>query len=87
MRLLSSAKLVLALGRIAFTGYLKLLNEQGVKTTGMDFGHGAWYTFEPPLPNLMACYHPSRQNTQTGRLTDEMLDRIFERAVQYLETV
>jgi uracil-DNA glycosylase family 4 len=87
MRLLSSAKLVLALGRIAFTGYLKLLQEQGVKTRGMDFSHGAWYTFEPPFPSLMACYHPSRQNTQTGRLTDEMLDHIFERASQHLETV
>jgi len=75
--LLSSVRVVLALGRIAFDGYLALLRERGVDALRLAFGHGACYQFEPPLPTLAVSYHPSRQNTQTGRLTEAMLDEVF----------
>ncbi|MBN1486836.1 MAG: uracil-DNA glycosylase [Anaerolineae bacterium] len=75
---LTNLQVVLALGHMAFDGYCKVLRQQGVAVPKMAFKHGAVYTFEPPLPALVACYHPSRQNTQTGRLTPEMLDTVFQ---------
>jgi uracil-DNA glycosylase family 4 len=75
--LLSSVRVVLALGHIAFEGYLSLLREQVVDVPRLPFRHGACYKFEPPLPTLVVSYHPSRQNTQTGRLTQAMLDEVF----------
>jgi uracil-DNA glycosylase family 4 len=82
--LLHNKRVILALGRIAFGGYKKILREKGWLSSRVDFGHGAWSTFEPPLPTLMACYHPSRQNTQTGLLTDEMLDQVFVQVIKLM---
>jgi uracil-DNA glycosylase family 4 len=78
LELLSSVRVVLALGRIAFEGYLALLYNRDVDVPRLPFRHGACYEFEPPLPTLVVSYHPSRQNTQTGRLTQAMLDEVFE---------
>lgn len=75
--LLSSVRVVLALGRIAFEGYLALLRERGADVPRLPFRHGACYEFELPLPTLAVSYHPSRQNTQTGRLSEAMLDEVF----------
>ena len=83
--LLSSVRVVLALGRVAFDGYLALLKEQGADLPRLAFHHGACYDFDPPLPTLVACYHPSRQNTQTGRLTPEMLDAVLTQVTVALE--
>jgi uracil-DNA glycosylase family 4 len=77
LALLPSARVVLTLGRIAFDRYRRLLREQGATLPRLNFGHGACYRLEPPLPALVVSYHPSRQNTQTGRLTEEMLDEVF----------
>lgn len=77
LELLSSVRVVVALGRVAFDGYLRLLREQGVLVPRLTFAHAARYPFDPPLPTLIASYHPSRQNTQTGRLTEAMLDAVF----------
>ncbi len=84
LALLPSVKVVLALGRIAFDGYLGLLREQGVNAPRLAFRHGACYPFPSPLPALLASYHPSRQNTQTGRLTPAMLDDVFGQIHQLL---
>jgi uracil-DNA glycosylase family 4 len=84
MDLLPSVRVVLALGRIAFDGYLRLLRERGVDVPRLSFRHGACYPFEPPLPTLVVSYHPSRQNTQTGRLTRAMLDEVFEQVRELL---
>jgi uracil-DNA glycosylase family 4 len=77
LALLSSSRVVLALGRIAFDRYRRLLQRQGAALPRLGFHHGACYRLEPPLPALVVSYHPSRQNTQTGRLTEEMLDEVF----------
>ena len=85
LELLSQVRVLLALGQVAFGGYLRLLLEKGWLASRLAFAHGAWYTFDPPLPALVACYHPSRRNTQTGLLTDKMLDQIFQQVRRLLE--
>jgi uracil-DNA glycosylase family 4 len=80
LELLASVRVVLALGRIAFDGYLDVLAASGqLSGPRRAFFHGAAYEFDPPLLTLIASYHPSRQNTQTGRLTPTMLDAVFEK--------
>lgn len=76
--LLTDLRIVLTLGKIAFDGYLTLLRSQGHPVSRMAFSHGFYDALSGPLPALMACYHPSAQNTQTGRLTPDMLDQVFE---------
>lgn len=81
LALLPGVQVVVALGQIAFDGCLRLLRGQGYKLPRLKFGHGRHYPLEPvatgPGLRLLASYHPSRQNTQTGRLTQAMLDDIF----------
>ncbi len=65
------------LGQIAFTQTLKSLRLKGASIPPMAFGHGRLY----PLPNkqtLVTTYHPSQQNTQTGRLTRAMFHHVFD---------
>jgi uracil-DNA glycosylase family 4 len=80
LRLLQDVRLLIALGKIAFDSLLAALAEDGMDLPQPRpvFSHGA----EVPLGRfiLLAAYHPSRQNTQTGRLTGAMFDRIFEQA-------
>lgn len=75
---------VVALGRIAFDAYLQLLKQNGVHLRPRpEFGHGSVAT----LPNgqtLLGCYHPSRQNTNTGRVTARMMDAVFRSAKRRL---
>ncbi len=77
LALLPTARVVLALGKVAFDGYLRLLRAQGHAVPRAKFGHGIHVPCDAPLPDLIASYHPSRQNTQTGRLTLEMFDAVF----------
>lgn len=77
IELLDRVEVVLVLGHLAFDGYVKTLRKRKVDVPKVKFTHGAMITFSPPLPSLMACYHPSRQNTQTGRLTTAMLEDVF----------
>jgi uracil-DNA glycosylase family 4 len=76
---LPNVRVVLALGRVAFDTYLKFLKEQGVDTKGFRFYHGAVYHPPRPNPALVASYHPSRQNTQTGKLTKPMFDSVLRK--------
>src|SRR5487761_1383621 len=78
---LSRVRVVVCLGKIAFDGYLAHLLHTKVITrkSAYRFAHGAQYT----LPNglhLLASYHPSLRNTNTGRLDCPMFTRIFLRA-------
>jgi uracil-DNA glycosylase family 4 len=78
LRLLPRVQVILALGKIAFDGILVSLAQIGaaLPTPRPKFAHGAKYTVGPYT--LIATYHPSRQNTQTGRLTVGMFDAIFQ---------
>src|SRR5690242_15010393 len=79
--LLPKLRVVVALGKIGFDAYLNHLRRIGVISSRApyEFRHGAEYR----MPNgivLLGTYHPSLQNTNTGKLTGEMFRRIFERA-------
>jgi len=80
--LLKDVRVVLALGRIAFDAYLTILRDRGVikSRTAYPFGHGVEHRIAPGQPVLLASYHPSQQNTSTGKLTDTMLTAVFRRA-------
>ncbi len=83
--LLPNLRLVLALGQIAFDAWLRLLRQQDrlpapASVPSQRFRHGLILPFAPPLPILLASYHPSRQNTQTGRLTAAMFDDVLAQA-------
>jgi uracil-DNA glycosylase len=78
---LRNLQVVVALGKIAFDAYLNYLRRNGViaSRSGYVFGHGAEYA----LPNgitLLASYHPSNQNTATGKLTAKMFEDVFRGA-------
>ncbi len=79
---LQNVRVVVALGSIAFQTYLSILRDRGfIKSLSeFKFGHAAEYRPTPNGPILIASYHPSQQNTSTGKLTREMLRAVFERA-------
>jgi uracil-DNA glycosylase family 4 len=66
-------EVIVALGRIAFDNILHIFS---IKDHSMAFAHNAIYQL-PSASWLVCSYHPSRQNTQTGRLTVEMFDQIW----------
>jgi uracil-DNA glycosylase family 4 len=70
---------VLALGSIAMRALLALLREQGQlpKHAAFEFKHGANHELGPGLPRLFVSYHPSQQNTFTGKLTEKMLTSVL----------
>jgi len=78
--LLERCQTIVALGAFAWDGALRALRALGCETPKPKpvFTHGAEATLEGW--KLLGCYHPSQQNTFTGRLTEPMLDRIFARA-------
>lgn len=86
LRLLSDVKVMLALGRVAFDTYLRLLKEKGLETKDLRFHHAAFYQLPDPYPALSASYHPSRQNTQTGKLTEAMFDTVFLKIRSFLNS-
>jgi len=83
LRLLANLRVVVCLGRIAFDGLLTHQQRAGhlSSRSGFVFGHGAEVTLPSGLIAI-ASYHPSLQNTNTGKLTRPMLLAIFERARQ-----
>ncbi len=78
---------VVALGKIAFDCYLSILKDQGhlKSRAALLFAHGAVHKLPPPLPVLITSYHPSQQNTQTGKLTPEMFESVFRKAREILD--
>jgi len=81
-------KAVLALGQIAFEGYLHLLRQRGAipRAAAFQFAHGAEIALAAGLPRLFSSYHPSQQNTQTGRLTPAMFIKVLRRIRKFLRT-
>ena len=80
--LLAGLKVVVALGKIAFDNYLDILKARGVirSRAPFVFGHNRQFATAPSQPVLVASYHPSQQNTSTGKLTEKMLVDVFRRA-------
>ena len=85
LRFLSSVRVVLALGRVAFETYVKFLRERGIETKELKFYHGALFKLPYPYPALAASYHPSRQNTQTRKLTKPMFDDVLRKIQRLIE--
>jgi uracil-DNA glycosylase family 4 len=70
-------RVVVALGRIAFDAYLRLAKRRGVVLAPRPaFGHARAHVLSDGRV-LIGCYHPSRQNTHTGKLTARMMDEVF----------
>ena len=79
---LKNVRIVVALGRIAFDVWWKLMAGRGLAVKPRPvFAHGAVYKLAGG-PIVIASYHPSRQNTHTGKLTPQMLSSIFRKAAR-----
>ncbi len=87
LALLKSVRVVVALGKIAFDSYLAILQAQGriQRRSAFLFGHDREHDLGPGNPALISSYHPSQQNTQTGRLTEAMFQAVFARARRLIE--
>jgi len=82
---LPNVRAVVALGAIGFQAYLRLLAASGVVCRPRpQFKHAALHVL-PTGITLIGCYHPSRQNTNTGKLTPPMMDRVFSLAKRSLD--
>jgi uracil-DNA glycosylase family 4 len=86
LRLLSRVHAVLVLGRIALDSYLRVVgkSEGFPGRSTFHFAHGASFVLPPGLPRLFCSYHPSQQNTQTGRLTREMFQKVLNDIRRFL---
>ncbi len=83
---LPNIRLVVVLGRIAYDAYRRLLARKGQRLPAAPFAHGHFVDATAiGAPSVLQSYHPSRQNTHTGRLTDAMLASVFLDARQRLE--
>ena len=80
-------KAILALGGLALRAYLQILKDQHLISShaAYPFAHGATYRLPGGLPLVFASYHPSQQNTFTGRLTPAMLTQVLRRVRKYLQ--
>ena len=80
-------KAMLALGKIAWDAYLAMLKADGKIETrsSYKFAHGAEAELPGDLPRLFGVYHPSQQNTQTGRVTEAMYKQVLQRINEYLK--
>jgi len=85
---LPHVRVVVALGKIAFDAWLQLLRRRGIRVSPRpQFAHGSLVRL-PDGPAgahvLLGCYHPSRQNTNTGKLTPAMMEALFRKARRLL---
>jgi len=88
LELLTNLRVVVVLGRIAMDTYLGVLKAQGAvfRRADLPFGHNVLHQTAPGAPLLLCSYHPSQQNTSTGKLTQEMLDELFLRAAELIRS-
>lgn len=81
---MTRTRVIVALGKIAFDVWLQLLRRRGVRLSPRpQFAHGVVVRVHdgPAGPHaLLGCYHPSRQNTNTGKLTPVMMEKVFRKA-------
>jgi uracil-DNA glycosylase family 4 len=85
LKLFRQVEVVIVLGKIAFDSFLAAYQESGgaVPKPRPKFGHGATVEL-PDGPRLICSYHPSQQNTFTGKLTQPMFQSIFDQAKEVL---
>jgi uracil-DNA glycosylase family 4 len=85
--LLPAVRVVVALGKIAFDTYLDILKDRGVirSRSAFVFGHNRRFRIAPGGPVLISSYHPSQQNTATGKLTEKMLADVFRKARRWAD--
>jgi uracil-DNA glycosylase len=88
LELMNRVQVVVALGRLAFDVYLGILRDQGkiARRSGFVFAHDAEHRIGAGQPLLISSYHPSQQNTSTGKLTKAMFRAVFQRARRRLNT-
>ena len=79
-------RVVLALGKIAWDAYLEISKQRGLITSraAFHFAHGAEMELPGGGPRLFGVYHPSQQNTQTGRVTPAMYSQVLRRIRRFL---
>jgi len=84
LALLGGVRVIVCLGAFAWDAAWRLLAVRGatVPRPRPRFGHGVEYALPEPHPLLLGCFHPSQQNTFTGRLTAPMLDAVLNRAAK-----
>ena len=80
LNLLPNLKVVMALGHIAFRATLQTLGEMAGEKLRAKFRHGEVYRFGPSLPMVVASYHPSPRNTNTGVLSMDALVKVLDQA-------
>jgi uracil-DNA glycosylase family 4 len=82
---LGNLRAVVVLGKIAFDTYIAVLKDRGSieRASAFRFGHNVLYEGNP---SLLCSYHPSQQNTSTGKLTQAMLDGVFRRAGEIIRS-
>ena len=81
MAQLRRVRVVIALGKIGFDAWVQLLRRRGVALSPRpQFGHGVCVQPGAGMPTIIGCYHPSRQNTNTGKLTARMMETVFRKA-------
>jgi uracil-DNA glycosylase family 4 len=86
MAALPPPRVVVALGKIGHDAYLAYLAAVGIPVRPKPrFGHGSEAALGGGGAVLLGCYHPSRQNTNTGKLTPPMMEAVFRRARQLIE--
>lgn len=87
LQLLRRVRAVLALGRIGFDAYLRAVSDGRdlPPLSAFRFAHRASYDLPDGLPRLFASYHPSQQNTQTGKLTPAMFHEVFRDIRAFLD--
>jgi uracil-DNA glycosylase family 4 len=82
---LDNVRVVVALGKIGFDAYLQVAKRRGAELRPRpQFAHAA-ITKLPDGRTLIGCYHPSRQNTNTGKLTARMMDDVFRTAHRVID--
>jgi uracil-DNA glycosylase family 4 len=85
LSLLNRKRLVITLGQLAFSSYLKYAEKNGENVRGMKFVHGKLYRLKS-VPSVISCYHPSPRNTYTGKLTEKMMQIVLNKAKKFLDS-
>jgi len=84
IQLMENLRVIVALGRIAYDNTLLLFRQRGYPAPRLPFAHAGVNRLGEGLPWLVASYHPSRQNTQTGRLTTDMFAQVWDKVRELL---